>query len=283
MTGAAPTRQLEVLEGKSLQDAHSIMAKYPNVRSAVLPLLFLVQSIDGWVTEAGMRDVAKLVGITPAQVLATSSFYTMLKKRPQGDYLISICRNITCTHLGARRVIRGLEEHLGVRPGETTPDGRFTLETAECLATCDGGPSGQVNYEDVYDLTPESAAEMVDKLAAGEGLTTFRGAEVKTSKEISYETAMSGAGFQALGEYSARTVSGEVLPPDMAPGFRPKEPGMGQEESHAEGTEQPPASQGAESDGGRHKQPTDAHSRATQSSPGGARAGSSEEEDEETS
>ena len=275
MTGPAITDRLEVLEGESLEDAKAIMAKYPNVRSAVLPLLFLVQSIEGWVTEAGMRDVGRLVGITPAQVLATSSFYTMFKKRPQGEYLISVCRNITCTHMGARGVIRSLENHLGVRVGETTPDGKFTLETAECLATCDGGPSAQINYEDVYNLTPESAVAMIDRLAAGEGFTTFRGAQVKTSKEISYETAMSGAGFSALGEHTARTVSGEVLPPDMAPGFRPKVEGAA--EGSTEGGDDRPT--GGGETGTQEAQPTDADSASAQGAPGEGHAGSTEEEE----
>jgi NADH-quinone oxidoreductase subunit E len=252
------------------------MAKYPNVRSAVLPLLFLVQSIKGWVTEAGMRDVGRLVGITPAQVLATGSFYTMLKKRPQGEYLISVCRNITCTHMGARRVIHSLEDHLGVRVGDTTPDGKFTLETAECLATCDGGPSAQINYEDVYNLTPESAIEMIDQLATGRGFTTFRGAEVKTSKEISYETAMSGAGFSALGEHTARTVSGEVLPPDMAPGFRPKVEGATADVPAAEAQQTESQEAPADETG---PVPADADSAASQGSPGDAHAGSAEEEE----
>ena len=158
-----------VLTPELRRKAREIVSKYPNKRSATLPLLFLVQSVEGYVTEDGMREVAEILGLEPAQVLASGSFYTMLKRRPQGDYLVSVCRNITCTHLGARAVAAALEERLGIGPGETTEDGRFTLEAAECLATCDGAPSMQVNYEDFYRVTPEGAVEVVDRIARGEG------------------------------------------------------------------------------------------------------------------
>src|SRR5918912_4056016 len=146
-----------VLHGELRREAERIVAKYPNSRSATLPLLFLVQSVEGYVSDAGMRDVADLLGLTPAQVLASASFYTMLKKRPQGDYLISVCRNLSCTHLGGRKIATALADRLGIEIGETTPDGKFTLETAECLATCDGAPSMQGNYEDFYRMSPTEA------------------------------------------------------------------------------------------------------------------------------
>jgi NADH-quinone oxidoreductase subunit E len=229
---AGPTEQeLRVLRGGLLDTARAIMAKYPHPRSASLPLLFLVQSVEGYVTEEGMRDVADLLGLTPAQVLATASFYTMLKKDAQGEYLISICRNITCTHMGARKIIADLEAHLGIQVGDTTPDGKFSLETAECLATCDGAPSGQINYEDVYNLTSDGVKGMVDKLAAGERVKSVRGEPIRTSKEIAREIAMTGTGLRVGEPGEARVVGGEAPVADMAPGFRPKEPGaVGKEE-----------------------------------------------------
>jgi NADH-quinone oxidoreductase subunit E len=184
---------LEVLTGELAETGRAIADGYPHRRSALLPLLFLVQSVEGYVTEAGMRDVAALLGLTPAEVLAAGSFYTMLKKKPQGDYLISICRNISCTHLGARRVIAAAEERLGIEVGETTSDGRFTLEAAECLATCDGAPAIQINYEDFYDVTPGGMNELIDELSAGEEIVSVRGEPVKTIKEVSRETALAGA------------------------------------------------------------------------------------------
>src|SRR5918999_2923943 len=110
MTQTSTGTASPVLSDEMRDIARQIVAKYPNPRSATLPLLFLVQSQEGYVTEAGMREVGEIIGITSAQVLATASFYTMLKKRPQGEYLISICRNISCTHLGARELIAKVEE-----------------------------------------------------------------------------------------------------------------------------------------------------------------------------
>lgn len=206
--------------------ALEIVGKYPNKRSAVLPLLFLVQSIDGYVTEAGMREVAHILELTPAEVLATGSFYTMLKKRPQGDYLVSVCRNISCTHRGSRKVIAALVDHLGIELDETTDDGLFTIEAAECLATCDGAPSMQISYEDFYDVTPQSVVELVESLRAGEEVRSVRGETIKKSRAISYEIATAGLRVPGTaGDHQGRTIGGESPRADTAPSFRPKEPG----------------------------------------------------------
>lgn len=217
-----PAGATAVLSGEHLRIAERIVSKYPNKRSAVLPLLFLVQSVEGYVSEDGMRQVGDILGVTHADVLGTASFYTMLKKRPQGDYLVSVCRNITCTHLGARAVIAGVEEHLGTEVGDTTPDGKFTLEAAECLATCDGAPSVQVNYEDFYGMSAEDTVAVVDRLARGEEVKSIRGEPVKTHREISYEIATAGLRAPGTaGDQSARTIGGESPRADTAPGFRP--------------------------------------------------------------
>jgi NADH-quinone oxidoreductase subunit E len=216
--------------GDDLRDEiDSIVGKYPNSRSATLPLLFLVQSVAGYVSEDGMKDVADILGLTSAQVLAAASFYTMLKKRPQGEYLISVCRNISCTHLGSRRVMASLEERLGIAAGETSDDGRFSLEAAECLATCDGAPSLQINYEDFYRVTPESAVDLVNKLENGQSLQSERGGTVQTAKAIAREIALAGRRIPEAGVESARTIGGESPRADTAPGFRPKVEGQSQD------------------------------------------------------
>lgn len=221
------TTELLVL-GDKRAEIERILAKYPNSRSASLPLLFLAQSVEGYVSENGMRDVASVLGLTPAEVLAVASFYTMLKKKPQGDYLISVCRNISCTHRGGRKVLKALEERLGIGDGETTSDGRFSLEAAECLATCDGAPSMQINYEDFYNVAPEAAVALVDSLAQGDEIKSVAGEPVKTSKEISHEVAMTGTvkGVRLDGD-GATPAGGESPPVDMAPGFRPPVEGVG--------------------------------------------------------
>lgn len=226
-----------VLVGDVRAQADAIVAKYPGSRSAALPLLFLVQSVDGYVSEDGMRDVADILGLTPAEVLATASFYTMLKKRPQGDYLISVCRNISCTHLGARKVIASLEDKLGIAAGETTADGRFSLEAAECLGTCDGAPSMQVNYEDFYKVEPDEARLIIDKLAAGEQVRSVRNEPVKTSREIARETALAGVGVSS--ERGAQPFGGEAQPAGEGPGHRPKEAGGSEPDGAQQGDDLP--------------------------------------------
>lgn len=215
----------QVLVGDVRETAQRIIDKYPNSRSATLPLLFLVQSVEGHVTEQGMREVADMLGLTSEQVLSSGSFYTMLKKRPQGDYLISVCRNISCTHRGARKVVQAFEDRLGIGVGETSPDGRFTLETAECLATCDGAPAIQVNYEDFYDVKPEDVPDIVDGIERGD-VRSSRGEPVKTHKEISLETATVGLRSPGTaGDHTGRTLGGESVRADTSPGIRRPELG----------------------------------------------------------
>jgi NADH-quinone oxidoreductase subunit E len=216
---------MTVLNDELRETAGRIIAKYPNKRSAALPLLFLVQSVEGYVTEEGMREVADILGLTPAEILGTGSFYTMLKKRPQGEYLISVCRNISCSHRGARDVFTALEDRLGIPTGEMTDDGKFSLESAECLATCDGAPSLQINYEDFLSVTPADAVGFVDRLANGEDVRSTRGERVRTAREIALETATAGLRTSPGDAGRERTVGGESAPPDMAPGFRPPERG----------------------------------------------------------
>ena len=217
---------MAVLNEEQRRQADAIVAKYPNKRSALLPLMFLVQSVEGHVTDEGMREVADILGLTPAQVLSSTSFYTMLKRNSQGQYLISVCRNIACTHLGGRKIVAALEDHLGIEAGGTTPDGKFSLEAAECLATCDGAPSIQINYEDFYSVTPDGAVELVDKLARGDELRSVRGQVVRGSKEISKEVACAGLQLPQAGEMEEmRTIGGETPRADVAPGHRPPEKG----------------------------------------------------------
>ncbi len=214
-------RELSVLDGVSAE-VDAILAKYPNKRSATLPLLFLAQSVEGYVTEEGMRDVAAVLGLTPAEVLAVASFYTMFKKTPQGEYLISVCRNISCTHRGGRKVLKALEDRLGVAAGEMTPDGRFSLEAAECLATCDGAPAIQINYEDFYNVTPDAAVGLVDSLERGDHVTSVAGERVRTAKEIARQTALTGA--RHFGRVPAAdtqtTFGGETSAQSGQPGIR---------------------------------------------------------------
>jgi NADH-quinone oxidoreductase subunit E len=171
--------------------AREIIARYPEgrSRSALLPLLHLVQSEDGHVSPAGVEYCAALLGITKAQVGAVATFYTMYKRRPAGDWLVSVCTNTMCNVLGGQAVYDTLVEHLGVGHDETTADGVVTLEHAECLAACDYGPVMTVNYEFFDQVSPDAAVQVVEQLRAGERPPPSRGARLCTLKEMALQLA----------------------------------------------------------------------------------------------
>lgn len=147
--------------------AEEIIARYPRKRSALIPLLHLAQEQDGYVTEEAMVHIAELVGITPAEVLGTASFYEMFKREPVGEYLVNVCTNISCMLLGGEELLHHLEGRLGIKAGETTPDGKFTLEDVECIAACTEAPCLQVNYRYFNRVTHEQADQLLDDLRAG--------------------------------------------------------------------------------------------------------------------
>jgi NADH-quinone oxidoreductase subunit E len=169
--------------------AREIVARYPRPRSALLPLLHLVQSEEGYVTPEGVRFCADELGLTKAEVGAVATFYTMFKRRPTGEYLVSVCTNTLCDVLGGEQIYETLSEQLGVGHDQTTADGRVTLEHAECLAACDFAPVVTVNYEFFDQQTTESATELVDELRAGRRPLPSRGAPLCSFKEISRQLA----------------------------------------------------------------------------------------------
>jgi NADH-quinone oxidoreductase subunit E len=150
--------------------AREIIARYPagKERSALLPLLHLVQSEEGRVSPAGVTFCSDHLGLTKADVSAVATFYTMYKRRPTGEYLVSVCTNTLCDVLGGGDIFRQLSAELGVGHDETSADGAITLEHAECLAACDYAPVVTVNYEYYGDQTTESASDLVAKLRSGE-------------------------------------------------------------------------------------------------------------------
>ncbi|SDZ36227.1 NADH dehydrogenase subunit E [Micromonospora pattaloongensis] len=173
------------------QRAREVIARYPadRSRSALLPLLHLVQSEEGYVSPAGVEFCADMLGLNKAQVGAVATFYTMYKRRPTGDYLVSVCTNTMCNVLGGQQVYDTLSEHLGVGHDETTADGTITLEHAECLAACDYGPVMTVNYDFFDKVDPDSAVGVVDELRAGGRPMPTRGARLCTLKEMSLQLA----------------------------------------------------------------------------------------------
>jgi NADH-quinone oxidoreductase subunit E len=147
--------------------AREIIARYPRAKSALIPLLHLAQEQDGFVAEDAMEHVADLIGVTPAEVLGTCSFYEMFKREPVGEYLVNVCTNISCMLLGGEELLHHLEDRLGIASGSTTPDGRFTIEDVECVAACTEAPCLQVNYRYFYRVTPDDADALIDDLRHG--------------------------------------------------------------------------------------------------------------------
>ena len=173
------------------RDAREIIARYPDSRSALLPLLHLVQSEEGHVTRTGMRFCADVLNLTTAEVTAVATFYTMYRRKPSGDYQVGVCTNTLCAVMGGDAIFETLQEHLGVGNGETTDDGKVTLEHIECNAACDFAPVVMVNWEFFDNQTPGSAQRLVDDLRAGRPVEPTRGARLCTFKE----TARILAGF----------------------------------------------------------------------------------------
>ncbi|MFD7923881.1 NADH-quinone oxidoreductase subunit NuoE [Streptomyces sp. NPDC059740] len=172
-------------------DAAEIVARYPDSRSALLPLLHLVQAEEGHVTRSGIRFCAEVLGLTTAEVTAVSTFYSMYRRKPSGDYQVGVCTNTLCAVMGGDAIFEQLQDHLGVGNGETTEDGKVTLEHIECNAACDFAPVVMVNWEFFDNQTPESARRLVDDLRAGRPVQPTRGAPLCTYKE----TARILAGF----------------------------------------------------------------------------------------
>ncbi|RPA12444.1 NADH-quinone oxidoreductase subunit NuoF [Gordonia sp. OPL2] len=156
-------------------DAATIIARYPQSRSALLPLLHLVQSEDGQITRAGVGFCAAQLGLTEAQVAAVATFYSMYRRSPTGEYLVGVCTNTLCAAMGGDEILETVREHLGISPGETTADGRITLEHVECNAACDFAPVVMVNWEFFDNQTPDGTVELVEDLRAGVAVEPTRG------------------------------------------------------------------------------------------------------------
>src|SRR5436190_317534 len=217
---------------ETYQRAKEIIARYPEgkERSALLPLLHLVQSEDGYVTPEGVTFCAEQLGITRAQVGAVATFYTMYKRKPTGDWLVSVCTNTMCGVLGGDKAFQALSEYLGVGHDETTTDGLITLEHAECLAACDYAPVVTINYEFFDRMQADEALTLIHRLEEGERPVPSRGARLCTLREMSIQLA----GFaedrrNAVGDGPAGepTLRGNRLAEQYGiavPGFDPETP-----------------------------------------------------------
>jgi NADH-quinone oxidoreductase subunit E len=185
--------------GQDIVDkAQAIVARYPRSRSALLPMLHLVQSVEGHVSQQGITFCAQQLKLTNAEVSAVATFYTMYKRKPCGEHLVSICTNTLCATLGGDDIYAKVREHLGTEgkplgheetsgtPGE---QGSITVEHAECLAACDLAPVLQVNYEFYDNQTPESALELVKALQSGHRPAPTRGAPLTDFRQAELQLA----------------------------------------------------------------------------------------------
>ncbi|MHB1596255.1 MAG: NADH-quinone oxidoreductase subunit NuoE [Streptosporangiaceae bacterium] len=173
---AASSQGVAALRSRLRADAGQIIARYPEPRSALLPLLHLVQSEEGYVSREGIAFCAALVELTETEVTAVVSYYTMYKRRPVGDYHVGVCTNTLCAVLGGDAIFADLQDHLGVGNDETTADGKITLEHLQCNAACDYAPVVMVNWEFFDNMTPQRARDLADGLRAGADIVPSRGA-----------------------------------------------------------------------------------------------------------
>jgi len=169
---------MPVFEGPLRADADSILARYPEAhrRSAVMPLLYLAQSVDGWITRDALREIGELLGITTAEVEAVASFYTMYRLRPTGLHVVNVCTNLACKLRGAEAVFEAAYEAAGIaHDAELSDDGLFTVHEEECLGVCDFAPAVQLNLSNHDTVDPARMRELVAGLRAGEVPSPARG------------------------------------------------------------------------------------------------------------
>ena len=217
---------------ETLTELREIAGRYPQTRSALLPMLHLVQSVEGSVTAEGIDVCADLLGLSHADVSGVATFYTMYKRRPMGEHHVGVCTNTLCAVMGGDAIFERLKDHLDIGNDETTEDGKVTLEHIECNAACDFAPVMMVNWEFFDNQTPESAVELVDHLRAGETVRATRGATITSWREA--ERVLAGfedglvdegpaaAGPSLVGLDIARENSWTAPPVDRAGGTKTK-------------------------------------------------------------
>jgi NADH-quinone oxidoreductase subunit E len=148
----------------ALEEYERILAKYPVKRAAIMPVLWLAQKQFGWLSKDVQQYVADLMGFPLAWVSGLASFYTMYYKKPVGRHHLQVCTNVSCMLRGSDAIVRAIEDRLGITLGQTTADGKFTLDEVECLASCGTAPMMQVNDDYLENLTPESTLEILERL-----------------------------------------------------------------------------------------------------------------------
>ena len=179
---------MAVFDGPVLDDARAILARYPDAhqRSAIMPLLYLAQSVEGMVSPDALREIGGLLGITTAEVEAVATFYSMYRLRPTGTHVVNVCTNLACKLRGAEAVYEAAHEAAGIAHGEElSADGLFTVHEEECLGVCDFAPAVQVNFCNHDLVTPARMRELIGELRAGEVPAPARGPAFPSFKAAS--------------------------------------------------------------------------------------------------
>jgi len=160
------TKKIEFSEA-ARNKIQEILTRYPDKRSALLPVLNLAQTEFGYIGQEAMVLIADTLDLTPPKVYEVLTFYTLLNDRPPGKFVIQLCRTLSCALVGSEEILDHLRKRLGIGVGETTPDGLFTLKTVECLASCGTAPAMQINAAYYEKLTPEKVDRILDELKNG--------------------------------------------------------------------------------------------------------------------
>ena len=171
------------IDETTIDEMRQIAARYPQKRSALLPMLHLVQSVDGRISPRGIEACAEVLEITTAQVSGVATFYTMYKRRPAGKHHVGVCTTALCAVMGGDILLEHVEKKLGIGENQTTADGTISLERLECNAACDFAPVMMVNWEFMDNMTPQKADELLDKLMNDEEVHSSRGARITSWRE----------------------------------------------------------------------------------------------------
>lgn len=171
------------IDDTTIAELRELAARYPQPRSALLPMLHLVQSVDGRVSPRGIEVCADILGITTAQVSGVATFYTMYKRRPAGKHHVGVCTTALCAVMGGDALLERAKHRLGIDENQTTPDGQVSLERLECNAACDFAPVMMVNWEFFDNMDPAKTDELLDKLINDEEVVSPRGATITSWRE----------------------------------------------------------------------------------------------------
>ena len=196
------------LTDQTREKAREIIARYPQSRSALLPMLHLVQSEEGFVSAEGIALCAEELDLSTAEVSAVATFYTMYHKKPVGEYHIGVCINPGCGILGGDQIWSTLCSRLGIGNDEVTADGKVSLERIECQAACTHAPVMTANWEFLDNMTPEKAVDVVEKLVKGEEVLSTRGPKIRTFKENELTLAGFDDGLADFGQADEEMLAG---------------------------------------------------------------------------